>query len=156
MDKILAEYTVKPSALWTLQWPLAFFYHMSNVTGLACYVICKEHNARFRAKDQQRKFLKELANMLCMPSTEARCNNKMVIRNHFLRGAVKIGLGWHVVTSRENAAVARAHHGPTRIVERCCVCRDQKRKQQKIRKSRQSACNKHTVFKTMCIHYENK
>ena len=48
MDKMLPEYTVKRR---TLRWPLAFFYHMIDVTGLACYVIYGEHNARFRAKD---------------------------------------------------------------------------------------------------------
>ena len=80
MDKMLGEYTVKRQ---TLQWPLAFFY-MIDVTGLACYVIYREHNARFRAKDQRRKFLKELANRLCMASMEARSNNRMLMRNHFI------------------------------------------------------------------------
>ena len=62
MDKMLGEYTVKRQ---TLRWPLAFFYNMNNV-------IYREHSAKFRAKDQQRKFLNELANMLCLPSMEAR------------------------------------------------------------------------------------
>ena len=47
------------------------FYSMIDSTGLACYVIYREHNARFRAKDQRRKFLKDLANMQCMPSMDA-------------------------------------------------------------------------------------
>ena len=81
MDKMLAEYTVKRR---TLRLPLAFFYNMIDVTGLACYVIYREHNARFRAKDQRRKFLKEFANRLCMASMEARSNNRMLIRNHFI------------------------------------------------------------------------
>ena len=76
MDKMLGEYTVKRR---TLRWPLAFFYNMIDVTGLACYVIYREQNARFRAKDQQRKFLKELANRLCMASMEARSNNRMLM-----------------------------------------------------------------------------
>ena len=46
-----------------------------------------------------------------MPSIEARSNNRMVMRNHFLRGAVEMVLGRQIVTSRENAAVARAPHG---------------------------------------------
>ena len=81
MNKMLAKYTVKRR---TLQWPLTFFYNMIDVPGLACYVIYKEHNAKFREKNQLRKFVKELANMLSMPSIEARSNNKMVMRNHFL------------------------------------------------------------------------
>ena len=38
-------------------------------------------------------------------------NNRMVMRNHFLRGAVEMVLGRQFVTSRENAAVTRAPHG---------------------------------------------
>ena len=160
MDKMLGEYTVKRR---TLRWPLAFFYNMIDVTGLACYVIYREHNARFRAKDQRRKFLKELANRLCMASMEAHSNNRMLMKNHFIRGALEMVLGRQIEKSRENAAVARAPHGsrgPTPIVGSCCVCRDQKRKQRKTRKScvicGQPVCNEHSVSKRMCIPCENE
>ena len=132
---MLGEYIAKRR---TLGWPLAFFYKMIDFSGLACYVIYREHSARFRAKDQERKFLKELANMLYMPSIEARSNNRMVTTNRFLRGAVEMVLERQIVTSRENAAIAHAPHGSrgrTPIVGSCCVCLDQKRKQQKTRKS---------------------
>ena len=72
--------------------------------------------------------------MLCMPSIEARSNNRMVVRNQFLRGAVEMVLGRQIVTSRENAAVAHAPHGsrgPTPIVGSCCVCQDQMRNNEK-------------------------
>ena len=49
MDKMLCEYAVKRQTLW---WPLAFFYNMTYVTGSACYVIYRELNTWFRAKDQ--------------------------------------------------------------------------------------------------------
>ena len=90
MDKMLGEYTMKLRAL---RWLLAFFYNMIDVTGLACYVNYREHNAKFRAKDQQGKFLKEHANMLCIPSMEARSNNWMLMKKHFLRAAVEMVLG---------------------------------------------------------------
>ena len=63
--------------------------------------------------------------MLCMPSIEARSSNRMVMRNHFLRDAAEMVLGRQIVTSRDNAAVARAFHGSrglTPIVGSCCVC----------------------------------
>ena len=59
-----------------------------------------------------------------MPSIEVCSNNGMVMRSHFLRAAVEMVLGQQIVTSRENAAVARAPHGsygPTPIVGSCCV-----------------------------------
>ena len=136
---------------------------MIDVTGLACYVIYREYSKRFRAKDQRRKFLKELAHMLCMPSIETCSNNRMVMRNHFLRDTVEMVLGRQIVTSRENAAVARAPHGsrgPSPIVGSCCACRNQRKKQRKTRKScvicGQPECNKHSVSKTMCIPCKNE
>ena len=133
---------------------------MIHVTGSACYVIYGEHNARFSAKDQRRKFLKELANI---PSIETRSCNRMVMKSRFLRGAVEMVLGRQIVTSRKNAAVTRAPHGsrgPTTIVGSCCVCLNQKRKQQKNRKScvicGQLVRNKHSVSKTISIPCENE
>ena len=73
-----------------------------------------------------------------MPSIEARNKSQMLMRNHFLRGAVQMMLGRRIVALPENAVVARAPHGSrelTPIVGSCCVCRDQMRKQRKTRKS---------------------
>ena len=101
--------------------------------------------------------------MLCMPSIEARGYNRMVMRNHFLRGSMEMVLGQQIVTLRKHAAVARASHGsrgPTLIVGSCCVSRDQKRKQRKTTKScvicTQPVCNKHSVSKTTCIPWKNE
>ena len=55
---------------------------------------------------------------------EARSNNRMLMRNHFLRGTVEMVLERRNVTPRKNAAVSRAshgNHGPTPIVGSCCV-----------------------------------
>ena len=157
---MLGKYTVKRQ---TLRWLLAFFYNMNDVTGLTGYIIYREHNPRFRAKDQQRKFLKAFANMLCMPSIEARSNSRMLMRNHFLRGPVEMELGRRIVALPENAIVTRALHGirgSTPIVGACCICQDRMRKQRKTRKScvvcRQPVRNKHSVSKTMCVLCDNE
>ena len=88
--------------------------------------------------------------MLCIPSMETRSNNRMLMKKHFFGGAVKMMFGRQNVTPQENTAVARAPHGsggPTTIVGSCCVCRDQKRKQRKTRKScvvcGHPVCNEH-------------
>ena len=100
--------------------------------------------------------------MLSMPSIEAPSNNRMVMKNHFLRYTVEMVLGRQIVTSPENAAVARAPHGssgPTPIVGSCCVYRDQRKKPQKNRKNcmicGQPECNEHSVSKTEYIPCEN-
>jgi len=55
---MFGECTVKGRAL---LWSLAFFHNMIDVTGLAPHIIYKEHNPRFRTKDQWRKLRKNLA-----------------------------------------------------------------------------------------------
>ena len=95
MDKVLDEYIVKRR---TSRWKQAIFYKMIAVTGLACCFIYSEPNARLTEKDQRRKILKELANMLCMPSIKAHSSNRMVMRNHFLGGAVEMVLERQIVT----------------------------------------------------------
>ena len=54
--------------------------------------------------------------MLFMPSIEACSNDRMLMRNQFLRGAVEMVLGRRNMKSLENAAVAgfpHGSHGPT-------------------------------------------
>ena len=98
MDKMLGEYTVKRRVL---RWLLAFSNNMIDVTDLACYIIYREQNPRFRGKDQRRKFLKVLANMLCMPSIKAHSNSRVLMRNHFLRGAVEMVPRRRIGTTRK-------------------------------------------------------
>ena len=74
---------------------------------------------------------KNLANMLRVPSIKARNKSRMIMRNRFLQGAVKMVLGRHIVTPRENASVYRAlcgSRGSSPIVGSCSVYPDQKRK----------------------------
>ncbi|CAM1324636.1 Uncharacterised protein r2_g3341 [Pycnogonum litorale] len=160
MDKMLGEYTVKRR---TLRWPMAFFYNMIDVAGLASYIIHREHNPELKTKDQRRKFLKDLANKLCMPSIEARSTNRMLTRNYFLRGAVEMVLGRRIVTLPEAAGRPHLPHGSrgaTPIVGTCYVCRDQKRKQRKTRENCvvcvQPVCDEHSISKTSCITCENE
>ena len=94
---MLDKYTVKRQIL---RWPLAFFDNI-DITGLACYIIYREHNLRFKAKEQQRKFLKKRDNMLCMPSIQARSNSRMLMRNHFLQGAVETVLGRYIMAPKK-------------------------------------------------------
>ena len=89
-----------------------------------------------------------------MPSMEVCGNHRMLMKNHFLRGAVEMVLGQRIVAPREKVTFARAPHGsrgPTPTVGSCCVCRDQKRKQRKTRKScvvcGQPVGNEHSVSK---------
>ncbi|XP_069585014.1 piggyBac transposable element-derived protein 4-like [Ranitomeya imitator] len=155
MDKMLGEYTVKRR---TSRWTLAFFYNMIDVSGLASYIIYREHNPSFRAKDQRRKFLKDLANQLCMIAIEDRSTNKMIMRNHFLRGAVEMVLGRCIVVASQPAAGPKIPHGsrgPSPVVGSCYVCRDLRRKQRKTRKSCvvcvKPICDEHSVAKPTCI-----
>ena len=98
-----------------------------------------------------------------MPAIKAFINSRMLMRNHFLRGAVETMLGQRIVAPPENAVVARVPHGSrgsTWILGSCSVCQDQMRNKYKTWKScsvcRQPVCNKHLVSKAMCILCDNK
>ena len=58
---------------------------MIDFAGLANYVSW--------SKDQGNKFLKEFADMPCMPSIEALGNSWMLVRYYFPQGTVKMVLG---------------------------------------------------------------
>ena len=98
MVEMSGEDTVKRR---TLRWSLACLYNMTDVTGLASHIICKEHNPQFKTKDQRRKFLKHLAKKLCMPLIEARIINQVVMGNHFLRSAVEMMREGRIVSPQE-------------------------------------------------------
>jgi len=110
---------------------------MIDVAGLASHIIYKEQNPRFKTEDQRRKFLKDLAKELCMPLVEARSINQVVMRKQFIRGAVQMMIERRIVSPQEATATSTVHygsHGSTPIVGSCYFCRNQNRKQRKIRK----------------------
>lgn len=159
MDKMLAEYTVKRR---TLRWPLSFFFNIIDVAGLASYIIYRHNNPRTRTPDQRRLFLKDLANELCRPSIEQRGTNQLIMRNHFIKSAVEMVLGRRAPIVPMEAAGRQQPHGrrgPTPVVGRCIICRDQTRKHRKTRKSCvvcvQPVCDEHSIAKTTCLSCEN-
>jgi len=128
------------------------FYNMTDVTGLASHIIYKEHNPRFKTKNQWRKLLKHLAKELCMPldwSTQYQpsCDEK-AFPLKCSRNSV-----WTTDCVIKRAAATsslhRGSHASTPIVGSCYFCRDQNRKKRKIRKScvscMQPACNEDSV-----------
>lgn len=158
MDKMLAEYTVKRR---TLRWPLAFFYNIIDVAGLASYILYRHNNPRARTPDQRRIFLKELAHELCLPSVEKRSSNRLLMRNHFLKAAVEMVLGRRAGIQPAAVVGPKQPHGsrgPTPVAGRCVSCRDQSRKSRKTRKScvicLQPVCDEHSVAKTTCLTCE--
>ena len=153
MDKILSEYTVKRR---TNRWPLAFFYNMIDIAALSAYIIYTEHNQRFNSTDLRRRFLKELANQLCMPAIEIRTSIPKVAGNHFTRSAMEMVLGRkiHQLISISNDLPPRNASGRIQIVGSCQVCRELNHKQRKTRKAcstcSKPVCNEHSKNKVIC------
>jgi len=72
-----------------------------------------------------------------MPLIEACSINQVVMRKHFLRGAVEMVIERQIVSPHEAAAASTMHrgsHGSTPIIGSCYFCRNQNRKQRKTRK----------------------
>lgn len=85
MDKMLSGYSCKRA---TNRWPLAIFYNMLDVTGLASYIIYK-HLRPSTKSDQRRDFLLELAEQLTIPNMERRAANPMVYGRPAIKAAMQ-------------------------------------------------------------------
>lgn len=154
MDKMLGEYTVKRR---TNRWPLAFFFNTIDVGGLASYCIYKEHNPNFRATDQRRRFLKDLAHDMCLPAIQMRSLIPKVVGNYFTRQSLEMVLGRQIIEPIVTPAgeqPRRDASGRVMVVGSCQICRELKLKQRKTRKACKSCCkpvcNEHSVDQTIC------
>lgn len=154
MDKMLSEYTVKRR---TKRWPLAFFYNMIDVAAVAACIINVEHNQNHKTTNQQRKFLKDLANQLCMPSIKIRALNSQIIKCHFTRAAIESCLGQQrTVAVSDLSQLRRDAAGHAVVVGSCYICRELKYKQRKTRKVCKVCikliCDEHSTTKPTCNH----
>ncbi|KAL1487951.1 hypothetical protein ABEB36_015334 [Hypothenemus hampei] len=90
-----------------------------------------EHNPQNTSSDRRRKYLKNLANELCLPAIITRSNIPKVIGNHFTKSSIKLALGRqvtiHLNTSNKDE-VSRDASGRIACVGYCHVCRENKEK----------------------------
>ena len=89
MDKMLEECTVKCR---TNRWPLAFF-NMIDIAAFSPYIMCVNHDQGFKSTDRRRRFLKDLANQLCIPAIQFRTFIPKVVGNHYAYNSMEIILG---------------------------------------------------------------
>lgn len=86
MDQMVSGYTSKRS---TKRWPLALFFNMLDVAGLAAYIIHDILNPlNRRQSDRRRKFIVELAHQLVTPHMEERAVNSKVIAHKHITNAM--------------------------------------------------------------------
>lgn len=71
MDQMVGGYTCKRA---TNRWPLAMFFNMLDVAGLAAFVI-HDKLGHVKRTDRRRIFLMELAEQLVLPYMEQRAEN---------------------------------------------------------------------------------
>lgn len=74
MDQMVSGYTCKRG---TNRWPLAIFFNMLDVAGLAAFVI-HDKLGHVKRNDKRRVFLMELAEQLVIPYMEERATNPIV------------------------------------------------------------------------------
>lgn len=84
MDQMVSYYSCKRG---TNRWPLAMFYNMLDISGLAAFVIHKEM-VTVKQTDRRRRFLVELAKQLVIPHMEVRASNPRVLRFPHIRNAM--------------------------------------------------------------------
>uniref|UniRef100_A0A336MDY1 CSON010564 protein n=1 Tax=Culicoides sonorensis TaxID=179676 RepID=A0A336MDY1_CULSO len=147
MDKMLSEYTVKRR---TSRWPLAVFFNMIDVAGLAAYIIFSENNCQTK---NRRVFLKTLAKQLCRNQIETRISDGNQMKNSGTRRAIETVLDQeiigNVVASENNSIMISVRQGG-----RCYVCKSLNNRQRKTRKScdncNRPVCAEHSSEYTKC------
>lgn len=154
-DKCLGEYTCKRK---TLRWPLALFFNAIDIAAYATYIIYREHNPHTKSREQRRKFLKELANELCLPAVELRSKTKS-IRVLSCRLAIETVLGKSVSTATVTQLrfqTPQGSRGHAAVVGSCYLCRLLEKRQRKTRKScvdcSKPVCDEHSLPKTTCLN----
>ncbi|XP_050340237.1 piggyBac transposable element-derived protein 4-like [Bactrocera neohumeralis] len=86
MDQMLTGYSCKRS---TNRWPLAMFYNMLDIAGLASFIIYDELNPT-KQSDKRRSFIIELARQLVIPHMTKRATNPLVWRFAHIRQAMNL------------------------------------------------------------------
>ncbi|XP_054083377.1 piggyBac transposable element-derived protein 4-like [Zeugodacus cucurbitae] len=86
MDQMLTGYACKCS---TNRWPLAMFYNMLDIAGLASFIIYDELNPA-KQSDKRRSFIIELARQLVIPHMTKRATNPLVWRFAHIRQAMNL------------------------------------------------------------------
>lgn len=157
MDQMLDKYSCQRK---TKRWPLAFFFNILNVAGLASYVIYYLNNPMLKKKNNQRKiFLKELCQELCLPQITLRSKCAQTMRHRWTKVAAEAVLGIEIKTKppvlEEEEDEKRDATGRKVVVGSCFLCyQESVRRRRKTRKfcpvCARPICNEHTVIEYMC------
>lgn len=86
MDQMVANYTSKRA---TNRWPLAVFYNMLDIAGLASYIIYDSFGTS-KKSDRRRSFLIELARQLVAKHMEERATDPLVTRFTHIKQAMAV------------------------------------------------------------------
>lgn len=93
---------------------------MIHVTGLASYVIYREHKIQMKSKDHRNDFFLDLAKDLLYASVQS---TKRVLTNcQFLYSAIEMVVERNIITT---AALQAPSRGCTLVVRRCFISMDQ-------------------------------
>lgn len=162
MDKMAAAFSVKRK---TLRWPVAFFYNIIDVSGVAAFILYKSNNPQFGKKtDARRTFLKQLGIQLAMPMIIERSKTPTIYRNFSTKMAIEAMLGCPIVSSslEGNSTVdnpitsMRDASGRLKIVGNCYKCLVALEKRTRKTRKQCSVCNRpicspHTITISQCI-----
>lgn len=99
---------------------------MLDITALAVYIVYMEHNPGLKSKNQ-RRFLKDFANQLCISANEIRSTIPRVVENHFTHSSTVMMLGRQRQAQTTLGAVARDQNsrdsfGSIPVAGSCSIC----------------------------------
>lgn len=156
MDQMCMRYSTQRR---TCRWPLAFFYNILDIAGVAAYVIYYENNSMLPKKTNRRRlFLRQLSEELAMPMIEERASNQQIMRNHYTKIAVESFFEKPVTVVHGNPDnQPRDATGRKVVVGSCYICNEQPiRTRRKTRKRcvtcEKPVCDEHAAKITKCVN----
>lgn len=154
MDKMLSHYSVKRK---TNRWPLAMFYNMLDIAGLATFIVFAENDPLQEKKNYRRKFLQDLGKELAKSNIQNRAKSPRVWQHFSVKSGIECMLGAplaHQTPTTNTNIQPRDKTGRLQVTGKCYVCRETEKKQRKTRKScnacSRPVCNEHSENITKC------
>ena len=139
MDKLAGTFSSRRK---TNRWPMAVFYNMIDVAGVAALVIWLHNNADESAARSRRKFLMKLGEMLLAEHINQRMQNPRALQKHARQALTALGYLKAPIADQPSATV--------NTKRRCELCprKVDRKVKQSCRKCARSVCGEHSCL--MC------
>lgn len=144
MDQMVTHFSCKRK---TNRWPMAMFFNMVDIMGLAAYAMYRdcERYACLQKITERKTYLLQMAKELAMPNIVRRSVQKMVIRNLSVRRAIEMMLDHEIIFELNEPPPERDSTGRKKLKGSCYQCPSRKNTREQCVKCTKPICAAHTL-----------